>query len=110
MVVDGIHITTPFGHIVTVKNNFMVKRLKDHRVNVIGFTKEACSNESELTVTKDTILKNYSIDENGTLFRVEVYRAKKFSGMVLVDFGGRKKPGFHMAYKEKAPDVSKTLF
>jgi hypothetical protein len=41
---------------------------------------------------------------------VEVYKSQKFSGMVLVDFSGKKMPGFNIAYKEKARDISKNFF
>ncbi|MBU2454852.1 MAG: succinylglutamate desuccinylase/aspartoacylase family protein [Proteobacteria bacterium] len=110
MIVDGNHKKVLFGNIVSVKNAFMVPNLKDHRVNVIGFTKEACANESGVMVTKDNILKNYSIDKKGTLFRVEVYKSEKFSGMVLVDFGEKKLPDLNVAYEEKGPNISKNIF
>lgn len=110
MIVDGTHKTVPFGNSVTVKNNFMVKNLKGHRVNVIGFTKSASPNESGVTIKKNNILKQYSIDKKGTVFRVEVYRSQKFSGMVLVDFGGKAVSDIKVAYEEKVPETSKNIF
>lgn len=110
MLVDGNHTTVPFGNIITVKNDFMVQNLKNHRVNIIGFTQESGGSESGVTITKDNILENFSIDKQGNIFRVEVYQSRKFSGMVLVDFGGKGLSGFRVAYKEKAPDQSKNIF
>jgi len=110
MIVDGKSKTVRFGNIVTIKNEFIVKELKDHRVNIIGFTKKACSNEAGIRITKNKILKKYSIDKKGTIFRVEVYKSKKFSGMVLVDFSKKKLSDFNVAYKENAKDRSKNLF
>ena len=110
MIVDGNHKKVPFGNTVTVKNNFLVKKLKNYRVNIIGFTKHACSNESGVMVTKNNILKNYSIDKKGSIFRVEVYKSHKFSGMVLVDFGGKGLSRLKLACKNKTPDILKNLF
>jgi hypothetical protein len=110
MLVDGNLKTVPFGRIVPVKKDFMVQNLKNHRVNVIGFSQKACSNEAGVTIAKDHICKNFSIDKNGTVFRVEVYRSQKFSGMVLVDFGGKKSPEFSVAGNQDPPYPSKNLF
>jgi len=57
MVIDGTPKKIPFGNIVNVKNDFMVKDLKNHRVNVIGFTKKTNSNESDIIITKNNIKK-----------------------------------------------------
>jgi hypothetical protein len=99
MVVDGNPKTIPFGQIVPVQNEFMVEDIKDHRVNIIGFTNKSKTNEANVKVTKNNIRKNYSIDKKGTIFRVEVYKSKKFSGMVLVDFGKQKLPNCCVASK-----------
>ncbi|MCP4021847.1 MAG: deacylase [Desulfobacteraceae bacterium] len=110
MVVDGNHRTVPFGSIVPVKNSFIVKDLKEHRVNIIGFTKKGVKNESGVPVTRKNIHKKYSINKKGSIFRVEIYKSKKFSGMVLVDFDGKGLPDFNVAFKEKTPGWSKKLF
>lgn len=44
-------------------------------------------NEAEQAIERKQIHKRFSIDRNGTLYRVEVYKDDKFSGMVLVQFG-----------------------
>ncbi len=110
MIVDGSRKKIPFGNIVSVKNSFMVESLKDHRVNIIGFTKQACPNESGIVIRKNNILKKYSIDKKGMIFRVEVYKSQKFSGMVLVDFGGDGLSDFNVASQKKKLDHSKNLF
>ncbi len=102
IVVDGHLKKVPFGEIVPVKNHFLVKELEGHRVNVIGFTDKSRRNESGLRVSKKNILKRYSIDKKGTLFRVEVYKSKKFCGMVLVDFGANQHP--HQRLSENTED------
>ncbi|SDU55227.1 M14 family metallopeptidase [Desulfobacula phenolica] len=110
MIVDGVHKTVPFGNSVTVKDEFMVKSLKGHRVNVIGFTKPEITNESGMTILKRNILKQFSIDKKGTLFRVEVYKSQKFSGMVLVDFGEKPVSDMNVAYEEKIPEILMNIF
>ena len=35
----------------------------------------------------DNITKRFSLDREGSIYRVEIYKDKKFSGMVLVKFG-----------------------
>lgn len=109
MVVDGVRLSVPFGNIVPVKKEFMVEKLKNHRVNIIGYTNPSYSNESGLIITKNKFLKQYSIDKKGMIFRVEVYQDKKFSGMILVDFGDDGKHGLDLAYKKKKPHQSKEL-
>ncbi len=102
MVIDGKLQKVPFGHIVNVSDNFMIPEIKNHRVNVIGFTKKACINETDLTIRKNLIMKKFSIDRKGNLFRVEVYCDNKFSGMVLVDFSGKRRSArLDLAYEEQ---------
>jgi hypothetical protein len=77
-------ITVP--SIIKVKNYFKV--LTKKRVNVIGFSSK--SNEANIEIDKNKIMKKYSVDKNETLFRVEIYDKDSFCGMFLVDFGGGK--------------------
>jgi hypothetical protein len=47
-------------------------------------------------------MKKFSIDRKGNLFRVEVYCDNKFSGMVLVDFSGKRRSArLDLAYEEQ---------
>ncbi|MGD8687962.1 MAG: M99 family metallo-carboxypeptidase C-terminal domain-containing protein, partial [Syntrophobacterales bacterium] len=39
---------------------------------------------------KDDIKKRFSVDKKGRIYRIEVYREKKFSGMVLVSFSDKR--------------------
>jgi len=86
MQVDGYEQDVPFGRIVDVGSAFKVESLPGYRVNVIGYTKPGVVNESGIFVRKHDIMKRFSVDRNGMLYRVEVYREKKFAGMVLVNF------------------------
>ena len=110
MEIDGQTQTVPFGRVIPVKDWFKVRAPDHHRVNIIGFTKKNQPNESGLRVKKEQIRPGFSVDKNGTIFRVEVYKDKKFTGMILVDFSGRQKPELKVALKERLPHPSKKLF
>ncbi|MDH5785575.1 MAG: hypothetical protein OEZ16_08200 [Chromatiales bacterium] len=87
MEIDGERREVPFGTIATVGEAFSVHPPEGYRVNVIGWTRTGLSNEAAQSIRRGEIRKRFSIDRNGTLYRVEVYRDDKFSGMVLVRFG-----------------------
>ncbi|MCW8962630.1 MAG: succinylglutamate desuccinylase/aspartoacylase family protein [Gammaproteobacteria bacterium] len=86
MLVDGEEKQVTPGSIVDVDQAFRVETLEGYRVNVIGWSKKKLKNESGHDIYRNEIVKRYSIDKQGTIFRVELYKDKKFSGMVLVRF------------------------
>ena len=75
---------------VEVARSFLVVPEKGYRVNVIGFKKAGTRDESGIAINKDDIKKRFSVDKKGRIYRVEVYREKKFSGMVLVSFSDKR--------------------
>ena len=87
MEIDGVLKEIELGSVIEVKERFQVKpETDDYRVNVIGWTKKGVDNEAWQEIEKGSILKRYSVDEDGELFRVELYKEDKFSGMVLIRF------------------------
>ena len=88
MQVDGEHRKINIGENVRVKNNFRILCDKGYRVNIIGYTKRGVANENGLLVKRKHIKSRFSIDKNENIFRVEIYKGKKFSGMILVNFSG----------------------
>lgn len=86
MLVDGKSIDVELGSVVNVKNSFLVNPIDNIRVNVIGFVKKGKKDESGLEVEKNRIMKRYSVDRKGKVYRVEFYRNDKFAGMILVNF------------------------
>ncbi|MDH5573103.1 MAG: hypothetical protein OEY89_15180, partial [Gammaproteobacteria bacterium] len=56
------------------------------RVNVIGYRKSGVFNEMGIMIQKSDISRQYSIDQDENIFRVEFYREKKFCGMLLMNF------------------------
>ncbi len=89
MQIDGSEKIINFGQIVDVNDSFLVVPQKDYRVNVIGYKKKGVANESGINICKNDIQKRFSVDKRGRIFRVEVYREKKFTGMVLVSFDSK---------------------
>ena len=84
--VDGEEREAAFGDMLGVQESFMIMPKKGYRVNVIGFKKTGMSDESGVMIGQEDILKQFSLDKSGNIFRVEVYKDDKFSGMVLVNF------------------------
>jgi hypothetical protein len=87
MQIDGHEKDVGFGEMVEVEESFSVVPEKGYRVNVIGFTGEGLASEAGISICRKDIPKRFSVDRTGRIYRVEVYRENKFSGMVLVKFG-----------------------
>jgi hypothetical protein len=88
--IDGDERKVDFGNMVEVARSFLVVPENGYRVNVIGFTKPGARDESGIAIQKDDIKERFSVDKKGRIYRVEVYRKKKFSGMVLVSFSDKQ--------------------
>jgi len=85
MVVDGITKNVKFGDTIEVKKDFKVKNTKSFRVNVIGYTSKS-GIETEKSISKKEFDSKYSVEKNGSIFRIEFYKDKKFAGMILVNY------------------------
>lgn len=84
--IDGETKKINVGDKIKVKNDFRVLAEKDYRVNVIGFAKKGVRNENGLLIKRKQIEPRFSIDKQESVFRVELYKGEKFSGMILVNF------------------------
>jgi hypothetical protein len=90
MQIDGEERKAVFGDTLGVQESFMIMPKKGYRVNVIGFRKRGISDEAGVVIGQEDIMKRFSVDKSGNIFRVEVYKDDKFSGMVLVNFSEEK--------------------
>ncbi len=110
MEIDGVPQLVSLGSLVEVRESFKVEPGSDsYRVNVIGWARKGVRNEARQDIERGTIQRRFSIDRHGELFRVELYRGEKFSGMVLVRFAnemfGKDVPaGPAQAYRSTVPD------
>lgn len=91
-IIDSNNKNVAFGTILEVKDNFLVKETKKYRVNIIGFSNNN-KKETNIKISKSKILKRFSIDKKGQIYRVEYYtksidklQQDKFAGMILVKF------------------------
>jgi len=86
LTVDGVATEVELGDIISVNEHFQINTDKNYRVNVIGFTRPGLRSEQGVIINLADISRRFSVDQQGLLFRVEIYRGKQFCGMVLVDF------------------------
>ena len=86
MRIDDIDTEVQLGGVVGVNRNFMIKPTAGYRVNIIGFTRKGTRDESGIPIDLANIRKRFSVDKKGQVYRVEVYKQDKFTGMVMVNF------------------------
>lgn len=72
--VDGNETTVPFGTKVKVKENFLIPKIANVRVNIIGF--DHGKDESGILVHKKNMQTQYSLDMAGKIYRVEFYELR----------------------------------
>lgn len=110
MNIDGEDKMIKIGSIVNVDSSFEIKPIEDFRVNIIGFVKKGQKDESGINVQKEEILQKYSVDKNGSIFRVEFYKKDKFAGMVLVNFDKNKNIESSVATnKEESANIANVM-
>lgn len=85
--IDNNDKQTAFGSLITVKDQFQVYPIKDYRVNVIGYTNKS-KKETNIAINRKKMKKQFSIDKDGSIYRIEFYSKDKFAGMILVKFAG----------------------
>ncbi len=87
--VDGRDVPVPFGATLHVDKEFIVRGMDGCRVNAIGANRgpNGGADESGVSLRLRDFQKAYSIDKAGTLYRVEVYRGKRYAGTFLARFG-----------------------
>ncbi|BFU78412.1 lipoprotein [Arcobacter sp. 15-2] len=85
--VDSVKRKVSFGSVITVKENFNIMPIDNYRVNVIGYTNKT-KKETNITIHHSDMMKKFSIDKDGLIYRIEFYSKEKFAGMILVKFAG----------------------
>lgn len=79
-----------FGTKVRADKSILIKAQDNVRVNVIGYENKS-KTETDIKIHKSDIIRSFSIDKNGKIFRVEFYEQQngkkdKYLGMFLVEF------------------------
>lgn len=104
--IDGEDKMANIGEKINIKENFRIMADSDYRVNVIGYAKRGVKNENGRLIRRKEIRSRFSIDKNENIFRVEFYKGKKFSGMILVSFENQQQLGFVSGNNRKISLVS----
>jgi len=87
--VDGKESSVPFASKIKIKENFIIPKIQNVRVNVIGF--EHSKDESNILITKNKMQKAYSIDKQGKIYRVEFYELRGAYLQQLLEYDGNDK-------------------
>ncbi len=85
VIADGQEKMVSFGQIIPVEKTIKVLKEPGFRVNAIGFD-NGSKDESEIALKLKDFEKRFSLDKDGSLFRVEVYKGNNFAGMFLISF------------------------
>ena len=106
--IDGEEKDIKIGSLINVSEDFMVVP-NEYRVNVIGYINKQKKNESGLSIRQKEIIKRFSVDTKGDIYRIEFYSKEdnKFAGMVMVKF--KKKDKFEKPLSIVSSDSSKAI-
>jgi hypothetical protein len=86
LVVDNKKQNFVFGSMIKVNDKFLIPQPENYRVNIIGYVNPQSKKETDVNINLDKMLKQYSIDKKGLIYRVEFYKKDKFAGMLLIQF------------------------
>jgi hypothetical protein len=84
--VDNKRVSVDKATDIFINDDFKVIKQDGIRVNVIGFTSNGISDESELMINKHSLNKKFSVDKQGKSYRVELYKDDRFCSMSIVNF------------------------
>ncbi|MCI5968233.1 M99 family carboxypeptidase catalytic domain-containing protein [Helicobacter sp.] len=79
---DGKQTIAKAGDTLEFSKDFLVGEQEGVRVNVIGYSKKGVVSEHNLKLSQNMMDKNYAIDKEGKIFRLELYAGKNFCGML----------------------------
>lgn len=83
--VDGKERAAAFGQTIDVRKTVEILRQPGYRINAIGYNGSG-KDESGVSLRLADFMPRFSLDKNGTLYRVEVYSGEKFAGLFLLRF------------------------
>lgn len=89
VIVDGEEKTFKSGDVVEIDEYVRIKELDGYRVNVIGYIKNRHNlkaSEDEVDIYRDDFIKRFSIDTEERLFRAEIYKDRKYCGMLILRY------------------------
>lgn len=80
--VNSVKIASSFF----TNDDFTIVQNSDIRVNVIGYKSKKYLNETGIKISLKDLDKNFSVDKNHKIYRIEFYQGDKFCSMSRVHF------------------------
>ncbi|MBU1659022.1 succinylglutamate desuccinylase/aspartoacylase family protein [bacterium] len=84
--IDGKVVSVPQASDIFVNDDFRIMDGKGFRVNVIGFKSSKFTNEVGVDINLMSLDKDFSVDENNKVYRIEFYKDDEFCSMSMVHF------------------------
>jgi len=84
--IDGEYRSLPKATEFYVNADFKVAENKTLRVNVIGYHSRKGTKESNVSISLSKLNRNYSIDKQHKIYRIEFYYEDEFCSMVMAHF------------------------
>ncbi|MDQ7068172.1 MAG: M99 family carboxypeptidase catalytic domain-containing protein [Sulfurimonas sp.] len=85
-VIDGKKVSLLNTSNFYVTADFKVIKNEKQRVNIIGYQAKGHIDESNVTISLRDLNKNYSVDKQHKVYRVEFYKKEEFCSMLMVHF------------------------
>lgn len=85
-VIDGKNTSLLNTSDFYVTANFKVINSEKQRVNIIEYQPIGHIDESNVTISLANLNKNYSVDKQHKVYRVEFYKKEEFCSMLMVHF------------------------
>lgn len=83
-IIDGNETSVPFASKIKVKKDFLIPKMQNVRVNIIGF--DHGKDESNINVDKSKMKTQYSLDNAGKIYRIEFYEMRWARFQQLLDY------------------------
>ena len=89
-IIDGNTKSIDLPSEVKILSDIVLNAPKGYRLNIIGYTDPKYKNELGLKISKPSLLKRFSLNNEKTRFRAEFYKDNTFCGMVVLNYVARK--------------------
>lgn len=87
--VDGVNKSIHLPSEVKIMDDIVFNASSELRLNVIGFTDPRYKNEAGIKIARASLLKRFSLDDQGRKFRAEFYKDNAFCGTVILNYVAR---------------------
>lgn len=85
-IIDDKKVSVKNSSEIFINDDFTVVKDKKLRVNIIGYRSKDALDESEVKLTLQDFDKNFSLDKDGKVYRVEFYKNSEFCSMIKIHF------------------------